>query len=500
MKAFCRLPLVAFVLLALACGKSKEITTQAGPGVTTPAPAAAQTAERPVQPPPPPRVICFPPGRQAAAVPPVASRKSKAGSRAKAPSPAVPADFEALYRAIDKPVQSFNLPVSKDTLLTCREGTTLRIPANAFVSVKTGEPVTGAVAFRVKEYFAIGDALLANLSTMTKSDLLETGGMVYLEATANGEACALKEGAAVRIGFPYREKKAGMQLFNGRRENGTMQWEAAAQPAPDAPDALQGIEAETVFQVVEQMPAFRGGVRKLQEYIAKNLRYPRSAVSRNVQGSVFVGFVVGRNGEIEETRILKGVDPDLDAEALRVMNGMPRWNPGKQSGKTVKVRYSLPIRFTLGDGMATPSDSLYRNGFEREIDDATVGTADLYDVDRYLFSASRLGWINCDRFYAYTGPRTDYFVNLGQATNVDVKIVFDAFNAIMTGAMHKDRYYFRGVPVGEKITIVALKRENGAYHLAVQGAQVTDRQGAELVFEPVTMEKLKAEKIKLSRR
>jgi TonB family protein len=349
----------------------------------------------------------------------------------------------------------------------------------------------------VKEYYSIGDALLANLSTMTKSELLETGGMVYLEATANGEACALKEGAAVRIGFPCREKKAGMQLFNGRRENGTMRWEAAAQPAPDA---LEGPEAETIFQVVEQMPEFKGGMKKLVEYTNKNLRYPRGAAQRNVQGVVFVGFVVGRNGEIENTQILKGVDPALDGEALRVMNRMPRWNPGKQSGKAVKVRYSLPIRFDLGDGMVVSSDTLYGNDFERDTDDRKLGTANPYEVSRYLFSASRLGWINCDRFYENTGPRTDYIVNLGQDTNVDVKIVFDAFNAIMTGVVHKGRYYFERVPVGQKITIVALKHENDAYYLAVQGEQVTDQKGTELVFEPVTMEKLKAEMTKFSRR
>lgn len=487
MKAFSRISLLVFSLLVLACGRSKEAATGAGRSVPA-TPQATQPVERPVPPPPPPKAS-HTPRRKTATVPPVVAREARPRE--------VRAGLEELYRALDQPVQSFHLPAGKDTLLTCREGTTLCIPAHAFVWAQTGEPVTGAVVFRVKEYYSIGDALLANLSTMTRSDLLETGGMVYLEATADGEACALKEGAAVRIGFPYREKKEGMQLFNGRRKNGTMRWEAAAQPAPGA---LEEPEVETVFQVVNQMPAYKGGVRKLQEYIAKTLRYPRGAVSRNVQGSVFVGFVVGRNGEIEETRVLKGVDPDLDAEALRVMNGMPRWNPGKQSGQPVKVRYSLPIRFTLGDGTAATIDSLSRNGFEREIDDPALGTADLYDVGRYLFSASRLGWINCDRFYAYTGPRTDYFVNLGQATNVDVKIVFDAFNAIMTGVAYKDRYYFEKVPVGEKITIVALKHENGAYHLAVQEAQVTGWQGAELVFEPVTMEKLKAEMTKLGRR
>jgi TonB family protein len=408
MKVFSHLSFVLFALLVLACGKSKEAATEAGPRVMIPAPEAAQKSERPV-PPPPPKVIHPFPGRQAAAVPPVASRKTRFRSKPKNPPQAVPGDLEALYRELDKPVQAFGLTAGTDTLLTCREGTTIQIPAHSFVFAKTGAPVTGPVAFRVKEYYSIADALLADLSTMTKSDLLETGGMVYLQATADGEACALKEGASLAIGFPYREEKEGMQLFNGYRENGKVIWEAAGIPPADGPGA------ETIFQVVEQMPEFKGGMTKLREYVNKNLRYPAGAARRNVQGNVFVGFVVGRNGEIENTQVLKGVDPALDAEALRVINGMPRWNPGKQSGKPVKVRYSLPIRFVMDGGTTVTYDTVYQSDFERNTNDSTLGTADMYEVSRYLFSTSRLGWINCDRFYENAGPRTDYFVNAGQA-------------------------------------------------------------------------------------
>ncbi len=495
MKAFYSLTCFVFSLLVLSCGKSKEAATQAGQSVTTPAPVAAQPAERLVKPPPPPRVIHSSAGHPVAAVPPAASRTTR--DRTTAPPRAVARDVEALYRELDKPVQSFSLPAGKDTLLTCREGTTLQIPAHAFVSAKTGAPVTGPVTFRVKEYYSIGDALLANVSTMTKTEPLESGGMVYLEAVAGGEPCTLREGAAVRIGFPYREKKEGMQLFTGRRENGTMRWDAAAQPAPGEPE---GPAAETVFQVVEQMPEFKGGFGKLKEYIARKLRYPAGAVRRNVQGTVFVGFEVGRDGEIENAQLLRGVDPALDGEALRLVNGMPPWNPGRQTGKTVRVRYSLPIRFTLGEGIPVTNDTAYADEISRKMEGPEPERPTLSEVSWYLFSASRLGWINCDRFYEYTGPRTDYVVHTGNARQVDIKIVFDTMNVIMTGVRQNGRYHFGRVPVGQKITVVALKRENDAYHLAVQRQQVTEGKAPELAFEPVTVEKLKAEMAKLGRR
>jgi hypothetical protein len=173
-----------------------------------------------------------------------------------------------VYRQLDKLPRSLTLPAGKDTAFVCREGTTIILPANAFIFRKTGRPVTGSVQFRVKEYYSVADALLADLSTMTKDKLLQSASMVYLEATADGEACAVRDGAMVKIGFPYREKQEGVQLFNGYRENDNMIWEAAGTP----PEEVQMGEQEVIFQVVENMPEFRGGPEKLNEQFVKHLR------------------------------------------------------------------------------------------------------------------------------------------------------------------------------------------------------------------------------------
>lgn len=104
---------------------------------------------------------------------------------------------------------------------------------------------------------------------------------------------------------------------------------------------------ETVFQVVEQMPEFEGGMAALGKYLSKNLKYPAQARSANVQGTVFVGFVVGNDGKIRDVTVLKGIGYGCDEEAKRVVSSMPPWRPGKQSGRAVSVRYSLPIRFKM---------------------------------------------------------------------------------------------------------------------------------------------------------
>jgi protein TonB len=108
------------------------------------------------------------------------------------------------------------------------------------------------------------------------------------------------------------------------------------------------IEEEQVFVVVEDMPGFGGGdSNKFREYIAKNLRYPEVAAENGIQGRVFVQFVVEPDGRVSNVKVVRGVDPALDKEAVRVVESSPPWKPGKQRGKPVRVSFTFPIIFVL---------------------------------------------------------------------------------------------------------------------------------------------------------
>lgn len=102
-----------------------------------------------------------------------------------------------------------------------------------------------------------------------------------------------------------------------------------------------------VFDVVEQMPSFPGGNGALMQYLANNIKYPVVAQENGVQGRVVVSFVVERDGSITDVNIVRSVDPSLDREAQRVVRSMPRWNPGKQNGSAVRVKYNVPVSFRL---------------------------------------------------------------------------------------------------------------------------------------------------------
>ncbi|MBO7646206.1 MAG: energy transducer TonB [Prevotella sp.] len=107
-------------------------------------------------------------------------------------------------------------------------------------------------------------------------------------------------------------------------------------------------EEETkVFDVVEQMPSFPGGMGALMQYLSSHIKYPVVAEENGIQGRVICTFIVERDGSITDTRVARSVDPSLDKEAVRVINSMPRWIPGKQNGSACRVKFTLPVTFKL---------------------------------------------------------------------------------------------------------------------------------------------------------
>ena len=115
-----------------------------------------------------------------------------------------------------------------------------------------------------------------------------------------------------------------------------------------APEVVEEeVVEQEIFQIVEEMPSFPGGESKLMEFVAKNIKYPQIARETGIQGRVFVGFVVEPDGSISNVKLLRGIGGGCDEEAMRVIKSLPKWKPGKQRGKAVRVSYQIPVFFKL---------------------------------------------------------------------------------------------------------------------------------------------------------
>lgn len=104
---------------------------------------------------------------------------------------------------------------------------------------------------------------------------------------------------------------------------------------------------ERVFDVVEVMPQYPGGIPQMMKFIVSNIKYPKDAIKKGMQGAVVVQFVVEPDGSVSNVHVVRSVFPSLDTEAVRMVKAMPKWSPGMQNGKPVRVRFNVPIRFSL---------------------------------------------------------------------------------------------------------------------------------------------------------
>jgi len=152
-------------------------------------------------------------------------------------------------------------------------------------------------------------------------------------------------------------KAVSERKFNAVRspklQNGTVVWHYREREFNEFITTVEGmpdtepVDANEPFVIVEQMPEFPGGNEAMMKYMSAQMKYPDEAVELGIGGTVFVTFVVERDGQITEVKVLRGIGSGCDEEAVRVLKGMPKWDPGKQNGMAVRTRYNLPFRFHL---------------------------------------------------------------------------------------------------------------------------------------------------------
>jgi len=132
-------------------------------------------------------------------------------------------------------------------------------------------------------------------------------------------------------------------------------------PPPPPPHMIDG-EPDTssgkkIYTFVEQQPEFPGGQKAMMTYLSKNIHYPRDARDNGIEGKVFAKFIVTETGNVEKITIIRGVCPSIDSTVLAVLKGMPKWEPGMQSGEPVSVYYTLPVHFSLEGDQSPEKDS-----------------------------------------------------------------------------------------------------------------------------------------------
>jgi TonB family protein len=352
-----------------------------------------------------------------------------------------------------KEFQRFYINTNNDTIIKGQDNTEIYIPSHTFVLENNKPIMDSMVEIRLTEYYKPSEMIKAHLTTMSNNKILETGGMIKVEAYNNSAKCKLANDKQLGINFKDNNPSDSMQIFYGKHNNSKINW-------------VLNNTASIVHCYVEQMPEFIGGNDAMFKFINNNLKYPQIAVEQGIQGTVVVQFIVNELGIIENPRIVRGIDPSLDLEALKVILKMPQWKPGKQNGKSESVQMTIPIRFRLdGDYAITTSSNITSyNEFDKFVQDSlNSGSRQIRkSFANFNLWINKMEWINCDRFY-----RSSNSIDIKIKANPQNELVYILLNnrrSILNYTMSnkiKQQIIFKDIPKKMEIRIVSLKISEG---------------------------------------
>lgn len=212
---------------------------------------------------------------------------------------------------------------------------------------------SGAAARFKDENLKYPDAALSNMigGTVSVQFIVNENGSLTDLSVSSG-VCPSLDAEALRVSRlmppwqPGKEKGRIVKVRSGANFNFN---------PPSTGIGIAGEPPTEVFVVVQEMPVFPGGDSTLMKFIKSNIQYPKNAKDKNIQGRVILRFCVTNEGKIAKVGVLKGVDPEIDQEAIRVIKMLPEWKPGKQGGKPVNVWYSVPVTFALSSPPVQPA-------------------------------------------------------------------------------------------------------------------------------------------------
>ncbi|MBF9219566.1 hypothetical protein [Hymenobacter ruricola] len=502
--------------------------------------------------------------------------------------------------------QPFTIQPGRDTVLTGAQGTQLLIPANIWDLPAADS--NAVVELRLQEFYRPADMILAGLSTTAGPQLLETGGMLYLTATANGRPVGLRPGAFVHLRMPAQEPKPGMRLFAGVKKgpNQAVDWQVPVPqrtPPPPRP-AVVAVASRPASRkelrarwnararkykkrrvktgkgwMEATEPEYVSGEKGFRKSLAATIDYPDATRARLRRGRrmsktehtalrlaseeykerilriVHVNFDLDSTGA-SHAEIPARTDAELAKSISAALQQLPPWEPAlfSTAGVTDSItpgEATRPLEFYFGesgrvivvakDWDLTKTAHQRTNRFahqtrrqllakyfaERGFTDSMYAArpryydslqqvraaADLARLRAQFTDTSRaaitqrgfynelstqgLGWINCDR-YLGPGPLITYNVNTGQ-TGAVVTLLFRGIRSLMGGEqLTPARFVFRNVPVGNVVTVLAMRREKGITYLSARRSVVGLSALSGFSFHPVTMAELRTELARLN--
>jgi hypothetical protein len=380
-----------------------------------------------------------------------------------------------LLQNLQPSAQRFEINQSEGAEIVGKHGTRLAFPAHSFVDDAGNEP-EGPVTVQMTEYNDLVEILSAQLDTRSGNKLLETGGMLYVEATAGSKSLKLRSGSSAMIAFRAEATQRDMQLFRGVRTAGRVDWIPLNDSRPAVTPAMY------------KPCSFPGGEDALTVFFS---RYVTADDAATMSGKAMyaIHMNVGSDGKASLRQITPEAPTALVNSVRKVIRNMPAWQSAKRLGVPVSDTALQYLTFE------------YRMSFGGDVDTIdgqpgqTITTIDkgaMYNAQRYsVLNSNTLGWINCDRFLNDTRERVDYFVKTDDPGE-RVTLVFHTMRSCMNGRPVAGGVFFDNIPMNESITIVGFKGAADGLYAALATTDTRTRRTAPLVYSLANMSDLKS--------
>ena len=393
---------------------------------------------------------------------------------------------QGVMKALTPEGQHSSIDPTIDNVIKGRKGTQIFIPANA-LRFKDGTIPAGKVNIELKEFFSTSDLISNNLSAVSDSFLLETNGMLYISAMADGKELVIDGNKSYTVAFPKKDSTKNMELFYGEsRGKDNINWQPAIPTGEGFPFGYDSLLIDsTLYQNRITVCGYTSGINDdsvlwkfknsnstLFGYVSENFKPTDTAIKNSLCER---GQMPGMTLEIDDKGKVSGINFDttsffggtrieLRKQIADFFYNLPLFkmeSMAKGQGRAVGLSLCCHTMFSYDEYKKRfdKKYSQYRNKAIQQIDRA--------ELNFYILSATKFGWINCDRFYLDEREKIDFIV---KAPSGDAKtfIVFDKINSIMAGRYQDGNFVFPNVPVDSKVRLIAIKFENGKPAMAVQ--------------------------------
>jgi len=403
---------------------------------------------------------------------------------------------KAFQKEIAIKTDTLHIDNTKDTLITGSKGTTLFFPKDAF-AFSDGTSPKGKSLIQLKECFSLSEMIRENLTTMSANQILETRGMIYVAAFSDNKDLQIKPGKSYIIHFPKdtTDRSKVMNLYFGNTDkDDNMKWNIDTQSILKPIAKINGTSwtYSCTHKEEEDFFTFRDDTTMdLHTFFSKTFDNKKLTLGdKLLKKNYLFSFTKTKKGDLIDKKVTEVADeyfsiepvksPEIDKYVIQFLNSVPALNPNFCKDSPDKTEGSIRIGFSYISDYRNKDD--YNNLFNQKYSvfkNQSIKTMNEAELNYYIFSASKLGWINCDYFWEIKDEKIDYIVKIDPDSKPNIKLVFKEAKSIMAGSMEGDKYIFKNVPIDKEIKIVAVTFKGSKPMLSIAetrtGRQIFDK-------------------------